>query len=126
MGNTRLITFEGVYCEPADRQSSSHQRTASEPKALRVLAVRSVWQPNTEALNMISSHDDKLVAVMRAVLLLPIEQRNVVLRYIARRLRIYGTGYFDIDFDKSMRVVVRELILRMALQDLAQTFEQHL
>jgi len=69
---------------------------------------------------MTSSHDDKLVAVMRAVLLLPVEQRDVVLRYIASRLPAYGTGSFDRDFDKSMRVVVRELILRMALQDLAQ------
>jgi hypothetical protein len=69
---------------------------------------------------MTSSHDDKLVAVMRAVLKLPIEPRNVVLRHIASRLPIYGTGCSDSDFDKAMRVVLRELILRMALQDLAQ------
>jgi hypothetical protein len=69
---------------------------------------------------MTPSHDDKLVAVMRAVLRLPIERRNVVLRHIASRLPIYGTGCSDRDFDKVTRVVVRELILRMALQDLAQ------
>jgi hypothetical protein len=69
---------------------------------------------------MTSSHDDKLVAVMRAVLQLPIEQRNVVLHHIASRLSIYSTGCSDRDFDKAMRVVIRELILRMALQDLAQ------
>ena len=69
---------------------------------------------------MTSSHDDKLVAVMRAVLKLPIEPRNVVLRHIASRLPIYGTGCSDSDFDKAIRVVLRELILRMALQDLAQ------
>jgi len=57
---------------------------------------------------------------MRAVLQLPIEQRNVVLRHIASRLSIYGTGCSDRDFDKAMRVVIRELILRMALQDLAR------
>jgi hypothetical protein len=68
---------------------------------------------------MTSSHDDKPVAVMRAVLQLPIERRNVVLRHIASRLPIY-TGCSDSDFDKAMRVVLRELILRMALQDLAQ------
>jgi hypothetical protein len=62
---------------------------------------------------MTSSHDDKLVAVMRAVLKLPIEPRNVVLRHIASRLPIYGTGCPDSDFDKAMRVVLRELILRM-------------
>jgi hypothetical protein len=69
---------------------------------------------------MTSSHDDKLVAVTRAVLQLPIERRNIVLRRIASRLPIYGTGCSDSDFDKAMRVVLRELILRMALQDLAQ------
>jgi hypothetical protein len=69
---------------------------------------------------MTSSHDDKLVAVMRAVLQLHIERRNVVLRHIASRLPIYDTGCSDSDFDKAMRVVLRELILRMALQDLAQ------
>jgi len=69
--------------------------------------------------NMTSSHDDKLVAVMRAVLQLPIERRNVVLRHLASRLPIYGTGCSDSDFDKAMRVVLREL-MRMALQDLAQ------
>jgi len=69
---------------------------------------------------MTSSHDDKLVAVMRAVLQLPLERRNVVLRHIASRLPIYGTGCSDSDFDKAMRVVLRELILRMTLQDLAQ------
>ena len=69
---------------------------------------------------MTSSHDDKLVAVMRAVLQLPIERRNVVLRHIASRLPIYGTGRSDSDFDKAVRVVLRELMLRMALQDLAQ------
>jgi hypothetical protein len=69
---------------------------------------------------MTSSHDDKLVAVMRAVLQLPIERRNVLLRHLANRLPIYGTGCSDSDFDKAMRVVVRELILRMALQELAQ------
>jgi hypothetical protein len=67
---------------------------------------------------MTSSHDDKLVAVMRDQL--PIKRRNVVLRHIASRLPIYGTGCSDSDFDKAMRVVLRELILRMALQDLAQ------
>jgi hypothetical protein len=72
------------------------------------------------ALSMTSSHDDKLVAVTRAVLQLPIERRNIVLRRIASRLPIYGTGCSDSDFDKAMRVVLRELILRMALQDLAQ------
>ena len=69
---------------------------------------------------MTSSHDEKLVAVMRAVLQLSIEQRNVVLRHVASRLPIYGTRCSDSDFDKAMRVVLRELILRMALQDLAQ------
>jgi hypothetical protein len=72
------------------------------------------------ALNMTSSHDDKLVAVMRAVLQLPIERRNVALRHIVSRLPIYGTGCSDGDFNNAMRVVVRELILHMALQDLAQ------
>ena len=72
------------------------------------------------ALSMTSSHDDKLVAVTRAVLQLPIERRNIVLRRIASRLPIYGTGCSDSDFDKAMRVVLRELILRMALQDLAR------
>jgi hypothetical protein len=69
---------------------------------------------------MTLSHDDKLVAVMRAVLQLSMERRNVVLRHIASRLPIYGTGCCDSDFDKAMRVVLRELILRMALQDLAE------
>ncbi len=64
--------------------------------------------------------DDKLVAVMRAVLKLPTEQRNVVLRHIAGRLPIYGSGCFGRGFDKAIHVVIRELILRMALQDLAQ------
>ncbi len=66
-----------------------------------------------------TSSNDELVGVMRAVLQLPIERRNIVLRHIASRLPIYGTGCSDRDFDKAMRVVVRELIVRMALQDLA-------
>ena len=69
---------------------------------------------------MTSSHAEKLVAVMRAVLQLSIERRNVVLRHVASRLPIYGTRCSDSDFDKAMRVVLRELILRMGLQDLAQ------
>ena len=69
---------------------------------------------------MISSHDDKLVAVMRALLQLPIEQRDVLLRHIATRLSIYGIGCSDRHIDRALRVVIRELILRMALQDLAR------
>jgi hypothetical protein len=64
--------------------------------------------------------DDQLVAVMRAVLKLPIEQRTVLLRHIATRLPMYISRFTDTDFDKAVRVVLREMMVRLALQRVAQ------
>ncbi len=117
----RLNLIRGVYSETfRSPEALRIDDTASKPKASSVVAVSRFSPPNTRnALSMTSSNDE-LVGVMRAVLQLPTERRNVMLRHIASRLPIYGTGCSDSDFDKAMRVVVRELIVRMALQDLAQ------
>jgi hypothetical protein len=69
---------------------------------------------------MSSLKDDQLVAVMRAVLKLPIEQRTVLLRHIATRLPMYISRFTDTDFDKAVRVVLREMMVRLALQRVAQ------
>jgi hypothetical protein len=60
---------------------------------------------------MSSLKDDQLVAVMRAVLKLPIEQRTVLLRHIATRLPMYISCFTDTDLDKAVRVVLREVMV---------------
>ena len=61
-----------------------------------------------------------MVAVMRAILQLPIEQRRVLLRHIAIRLPMCGSHFSDTDFDKAVRVALRQVMVRMALQELAE------
>ncbi len=56
----------------------------------------------------------------RAVLRLPMAERDVLLRYIASRLLLYAASSSPGDIDNAMRILVRELILRMALQDIVQ------
>ena len=68
----------------------------------------------------ISSKDDQLVAVMRAILQLPIEQRTVLLRHIAVRLPMCGSHFSDTDFDQAVRVALRQVMVRMALQEMAE------
>ena len=68
----------------------------------------------------ISFKDDQLVAVMRAILQLPIEQRRVLLRHIAIRLPMCGSHFSDTDFDKAVRVALRQVMVRMALQEMAE------
>lgn len=75
---------------------------------------------NYDVSCMSSLKDDQLVAVMRAVLKLPIEQRTVLLRHIATRLPMYISRFTDTDFDKAVRVVLREMMIRLALQRVAQ------
>jgi len=61
--------------------------------------------------------DDQLVAVMRAVLRLPIEQGMALLRRIAIRLPVCVSRFSDTDFDKAVRVALREVMVCMALQE---------
>jgi hypothetical protein len=66
--------------------------------------------------------DDQLVAVMRAVLRLPIEQRRALLRRIAMRLPVRISRFSDIDFDRAVRVALREVMVCMALREVTQHF----
>jgi hypothetical protein len=63
-----------------------------------------------------------LVAVMRAVLRLPIEQRAALLRRIAMRLPVRISRFSDTDFDRAVRVALREVMVCMALQEVTQHF----
>jgi hypothetical protein len=67
--------------------------------------------------------DDQLVAVMRAVLRLPIEQRAALLRRIAMRLPVRISRFSDTDFDRAVRVALREVMVCMALRDVTQHFD---
>jgi hypothetical protein len=69
---------------------------------------------------MSSLKHDQLVAVMRAVLKLPIEQRTVLLHHIATRLPMYISRFTDTNLDRAVRVVLREIMVRLALQGVAQ------
>ena len=48
-----------------------------------------------------------MVAVMRAVLRLPIEQRTALLQRIAMRLPVCISRFSDTDFDRAVRVALR-------------------
>lgn len=59
---------------------------------------------------------------MRAVLRLPIEQRTALLRRIALRLPVCVSRFSNVDFDNAVRVALREVTVRMALQEVTQHF----
>ena len=54
--------------------------------------------------------DDQLTAVMRAVLQLPVEKRNLLLQRIAARLELPHSHYSGSDLDTAVRIAVRQLI----------------
>jgi hypothetical protein len=59
---------------------------------------------------------------MCAVLRLPIGQRMALLRRIAIRLPACVRRFSDTDFDKAVRVALREVMVCMALQEVTQHF----
>jgi hypothetical protein len=54
--------------------------------------------------------DDHLIAVVRAVLQLPVGQRNLLLRRITDRLKLPDGHYSRRHLDDAVRIAVRQLI----------------